>query len=134
MSIGKIEDEIYKSSKELISDQLLLLEVELRKVDVKISNPNKFVEFALNLSQNLNKIWDSGNYQIKQAIQKLVFPTGLSFDTATMNYRTNSVNGLFASIAVLARVLEGNEKGSSGENPHLSALVVPPRIELGSKV
>ncbi len=131
---GKINEDIHKSSNELISGQLIELEAELRKVDVKISNPNKFVDFALKLSQDLNKIWDSGNNQIKQAIQKLVFPTGISFDTATMNYRTNSVNGLFASIAGLARVLGENEKGFSGENPNLSALVVPTRIELVSKV
>lgn len=131
---GKINEEIYKSSKEIVSDQLMELEAELRKVDIKISNPHKFVDFALKISQNLNKIWDSGNTQIKQAIQKLVFPKGISFDTATMNYRTNSVNGLFASITGLARGLGGNEKGFSGENPDLSVLVVPTRIELVSKV
>ena len=42
-----------------------------------------------------------------------------------MSYRTENVNGLFSSIARLARIIDDKTNGLPHKNPNLSALVVP---------
>ncbi|MBL7694848.1 MAG: recombinase family protein [Ferruginibacter sp.] len=131
---GKIDEAVHKCSVETITDQITNLDQELRKVDFKISNPDKFVEFAIAITQNLREIWTSGTSQVKQSIQKLIFPTGIYYDNATRNYRTDKTNTIFAAIAELARVPVVKEKGLSCENPLNSSLVAPTGIEPVSKV
>ena len=132
--IGKIDEEVYQSCKSSIVKQLSDLDSEYRKIDLKISNPDRFVEFAVLISQNISKIWSSGSSHIKQSLQRLVFPTGVFYHVKNREYRTDKINTLFAAISGLAMVNEGKTKGLSKENPCLSGMVVPPRIELGSKV
>ena len=50
---------------------------QLEKLDQKLSNPKELIKFVCDLSSNLTKIWDLGDYYQKQIFQNTIFPDGL---------------------------------------------------------
>ncbi len=85
---------------------------ELEQCNTGSSNYQKAIEIALQISQNLNRIWASGTIAIKERLQKLVFPEGIYYNHEKGAFRTDKVNVVFELIASLSSVSGGNKKGT----------------------
>ncbi len=132
--IGEISYDIYCLSETSLSEQLAIVDREVDKLGIQLSNPDKFIDFALHITQNIDCIWERGGINIKQSVQQLVFPQGIYYDTTSDSYRTDSINNLFSVIAAVARISGNNPTEEKQEKACNSALVVPTRIEPVSKV
>lgn len=71
------------------------------------------------------KTWDLGDYYQKQVFQNTLFPSGLGYDAKTEQYRTTTVNSVFALITELSKVSYLSEKKTSQDLPEKSDLVPP---------
>lgn len=134
-ALGEIEDkEVYKRLKARFWNDINGVNDEIRKVDLKLSNLDNFVTYSVKLSSKLNVMWDSGSFELKQRLQNLVFPEGVTYDFQNNTYRTCRSNSIFAAIAAQASFLENNEAGTTAFFSNNSGLVVPTGIEPVSKV
>lgn len=88
---------------------------QLEKLNKKLSNPKELIKFTFDLSSNLTKIWDLGDYYQKQIFQNTIFPDGLVYDSKNDHYRTPKVNSVIGYISEIARDLE-NKKSRSFKN------------------
>ena len=107
---------------------------ELAKCSKGVSNPEMCVEFAINYSMKLPSVWDCAKYSDRQRLQFLIFPEGISYNRKEDRCRTNKANGAFEYIAELKRLLQESKGRTLIKKLESAAWVVPPRIELGSKV
>ncbi|MES2398099.1 MAG: recombinase family protein [Bacteroidota bacterium] len=111
-ALGEVEDkEVYKRLKVRFWDEINAITGELSKVDLKLSNLDNFVNYTVKLSSKLNVMWGLGSFELKQGLQNLIFPDGVTYNFQNNTYRTCRSNSVFASIAVQARVLEQKETG-----------------------
>ena len=92
------------------------------------------MEKGLQYAQNLRQLWVSSDYSEKQRLQYLVFPKGMMYDKQKDAVLTTRVNTLFGEIALLSSGSDRNKKGNPLKDCLFGSHVVPPRIELGSKV
>ncbi len=107
---------------------------KLAKCSKGVSNPEMCVEFAVNYSMKLPSVWDCANYRDRQRLQFLIFPEGIPYNRKEDKCRTNNANGAFEYIAEVKRLLQESKGRTVLKKLESAALVVPPRIELGSKV
>ncbi|MBN8852880.1 MAG: recombinase family protein [Sphingobacteriales bacterium] len=134
-ALGKIEDEtVYCRIRGKFQDEIGGINAELRKLNSTLSNLDNFIHYSVKLSSKLNTMWGSGNFELKQGLQNLMFPEGVTYDFQKSEYRTCKSNWVFASIAGQARVFQNEEGGSTLFLPGNSALVVLTGIEPVSKV
>ena len=108
-AIGQVSVDIYEEfSTEMIQRKESILK-QLEKLDQKLSNPKELIKFTCDLSSNLNKTWDLGDYYQKQVFQNTLFPDGLVYDSKNEHYRTPKVNSVIGYIAQLSADLENNK-------------------------
>ena len=79
---------------------------EIDESKTNLSNHEILLEKCVKLSENISKIWTSGNLWEKQRLQKIVFPEKIYYNTQKSNYRTMIANSIIAENARLAKVLE----------------------------
>lgn len=63
------------------------------------SNLSVYLEKAITLSRKLNTVWTSGNVQVKEGLQNLLFPEGIYYDRYFRAFRTPKTNFIFELIA-----------------------------------
>lgn len=131
---GEIDREVFTRISEKLKTEIAKIKEEIRHLAQEISNPEKVISFALEMAQNLNKIWYSGSLQQKLILQKLIFPNGLHYDRRNDIYRTEKINRVFHEIISFPTTYKNKKSGKSEKNADDSALVAPPGIEPGSKV
>ena len=88
----------------------------------------------MNLSQNLSKIWQSGNNNEKFLVQKLVFTDLIYYNTQNSTYRTTGINSVFSQMAQLASNSMGTETKNplsfSGDSHQVVSLGIEPRSKV----
>ena len=72
-AIGKIPENIYEKFSQKYADDIFKLEQNLPNAMVSTSTLSKKIDTVVGRIQNLDEIWDSGNYELKKAIQNLYF-------------------------------------------------------------
>ena len=87
---------------------------------MSISNLPIYQENTISLSRKLNTVWASGNIQLKEDLQKLVFPEGVYYDRKTHSFRTEKVNFIFELIALSSGPPPEKKKGTSDLIDYLS--------------
>ena len=92
---GIIDDEEYRIGKNEIDEEILELEAELFKWDEKMSNIEKNINKSVELVTNIGNYWKSGGVDLKQKLQKLVYPLGVLVDTQNRECRTKKTNLFF---------------------------------------
>jgi site-specific DNA recombinase len=106
------------------------MEKQLAASENKVSNLDEAVDNAIYFASKLNTLWESSDYLGKQQLQFLLFPDGMYYDKKNNACRTPQVNGAFAYIAELNRVLTGNtarkNKGESGNSPFVELQGIEP--------
>ncbi|MBI4947785.1 MAG: recombinase family protein [Bacteroidetes bacterium] len=122
-AIGEIDKEIYEKVGGKIKQEKSDIEQEYEKAQIKLSNLEKYTDYILRIAENLSKLWDFKDISVKQNLQHLVFPEGVSYDKKNHVYRTPKVNSVFNSIAGISRSWEKNKGGKINMLTDLSALV-----------
>ena len=104
--LGRINEALYKKYSAKYNIEKNEINTELQKLGYKLSNLNKYIDFSVTIAGNLNKIWASGNYQLKQKIQYLMFTDGILYDKKDGDYVTQKANTVFSWMLSLTKVLE----------------------------
>ena len=80
---------------------------------MNISNLAVYLKNAISLSRKLNTVWAFGDIQLKEDLQKLIFPEGIYYDRKTQSFRTEKVNVIFELIASSSGTPPEKKKGTS---------------------
>ena len=105
----------------------------LEEVSKNLSNMVKFVDEAVAMSCKLGALWNDGNFENRQGLQKLMFPTGILYDKENDGYRTDNENEVFKIFCRLSVSYEDKKEKATSENIRLSPSVVGvPRLERGT--
>ena len=127
--LGDLDKALFEKYTARFKEEMTQINFELQKVGIKLSNLDKYIDFTLKIASKLNKLWVSGNYQMKQKLQYLMFPDGISFNKKEDIYRTDKINAVFSCMSSLVRVVEKAKSGQIGIKPYLSALVAGTGVE-----
>jgi len=122
-AVGEIDKEIYIKYAKKYTDEISVFEQEIKNPGLSSSNLQKAIDKALNMSTNLSEIWETGDLEQKQDIQKLVFPSGIGYDKQKDKVLTFRTNSIFASIPLLTRVLGKQKSGKPINYDQFSARV-----------
>ncbi len=120
---GDITQEEYDEYAPPIEAEIRVLNEKYQMPEIDSSNFDSKLEKAIDFTQNISKHWQSGTPEIRQHIQKLVFPEGLVVDTKNRIVLTSKVNLLFAEKAVFAGVSGGGKQKLPTINSEESGLV-----------
>lgn len=80
---------------------------------ISSSNLSVYLEKAMSLSCKLNTVWTSGNVQVKEGLQNLLFPEGIYYDRVSRSFRTSKTNFIFELIASCSHHPPQNKKGTN---------------------
>ena len=129
-AMGEIDDkEIYNELKAEFEEKIFQINEKIGKLDSKISNLEKYIDFSLDVSQNINKYWDSEDIETKKRVQELVFPDGVSLDMSGRQYLTTNINVIFEMSRAISRVPEGSGNKKPTKKIGGSALVAGTGLE-----
>lgn len=82
----------------------------------KIVNPiSDYAETVNKISEVILKasdIWDNGGANVKDKVQKLIFPNGIEYNRNNGSFLTKDVNPFFELIPQLHKVVGSNKKGT----------------------
>ncbi len=84
---------------------------ELSKLGVMISNLSDKLKQAATFCLNLPSLWVQGGINLREKLQKLIFPEGLFYDKKLQAFRTTKINSVIAEIARVSSSLGVVEKG-----------------------
>lgn len=133
-ALEEIQEDVYKTALQ----ELIGLENDLRKrlieANIHLSNHDNFVDFAINLSRNIDQAWISGDTGTRSRLQNVIFPKGIKYDNKNDTYRTIEVNGLFDLFGCISNEYKQKEEGYMCQPSSYSDLVARTRIELVSRV
>ena len=128
-ALGIIGHDIYERFSEKLRTEKRAIEEKLKQVGNKLSNPEKFVEYAFKMCSNLSGLWVSGDYEQRVKLQEIVFPDGLLFDKETNNYRTQRVNVIVELMSCFTNNSGEIKNGQTRNFSELSASVPKVGIE-----
>jgi site-specific DNA recombinase len=129
-AMGEIDDkEVYNELKAEFEEKIFQINQKIGKLDSKISNLEKYIDFSLDVSQNINKYWESEDIETKKRVQELVFPDGVSLDMSERQYLTSNVNVVFEMNRAIAKVSEGSKNKKPTKKIGGSALVAGTGLE-----
>ncbi len=133
-AIGEIDRNIYEQVKSKFDAELTSMNKELGKVDYNLSNLDRYIDVGITISQNINILWEASDYDMRQKVQYLTFPEGISYDKKNDHYLTPRINSFFAALPVLSGTNGAGINGKGGTNAPLSPSVASTGIEPISKV
>ncbi len=128
-AFGEIDRDLYETVGTKLREEIRIVERELDESKNKLSNPEKYVDRALKICENLSELWVLSGYDEKIQLQDLAFPGGILFDRKIENYRTVKVNGILELTHSLSKDLQANKKGQTENKFNLPAWVVRTGIE-----
>ena len=92
-----IEDKISSDDYKIKSEQYENLEINLKsKIAINDVPQNDFencLEYACNILDNLDTFWLNSKIDIKERLQKIIFPNGLRYETGV--FRNTQISSLF---------------------------------------
>ena len=128
-ALGEIDNAMYDQFNSKYQLELSQVLAELEKIEAKISNLSKYIDFSISISQNINDLWQKSTYVMKQKLQYLAFPEGILYDKKNNTYLTDRVNAVFTTIATFSGSNDTNENKQRSINAPLSDLVPGTGVE-----
>ncbi len=129
---GQLDITEYRSIKQKFEVVIRELEAEMKPQVSNTKDYKQYLDFGFNLLQNIDRVYVSGNTQLKSQILSSILAEKLVFEENS--YRTLVYHEALALILNTSKALDKNKKGQTAGNSNLSSLVAPTRIELVSKV
>ena len=127
--LDEIGEDIYKTSIAHLNTELAEIERGLETASKNLSNMVKFVDEAVAMSCKLGTLWNNGNFENRQSLQKLLFPTGILYDKENDGYRTDNENEVFKIFRRLSVSYEDKKEKATSEIIRLSPSVGKRRLE-----
>ncbi len=127
--LGEIDRQMYEQFKSRYMAEMVQVDKELDKTTQKTSNLDYFIDSSINITQNINALWDKSPYEMKQKIQNLVFPEGISFNKKNNTYLTPRINSYFAAITGISTSYATTENEKRDEIIPLSSSVAGVGLE-----
>lgn len=129
----EISREMFLKYGEQYKKEKLEILKEIQKTDNKVSNLEECADLALDYSQNLPKIWDTGRFTERQRVQFYMFPKGIRYNKKLEVCRTEKYNSIFLWIAHQQQVLSNKKTGIPELSLDYAGLVEPEGFEPSSK-
>ena len=114
--MDKIDQTLYEKYCQKYQADIDQLKQELNNSSIDSSNLEKAVNRGMEISEKLSWMWVKADYDNKQKLQNLIFPSGVMYDKQNDLVRTGSINSLFALIPLLERVLSNKKNGNLRED------------------
>ena len=114
------------------SKKIKEIESEMSNAISRPSDYIRYLDFGFSYLQNLDRAYVLGNTALKNQILCSIFSEKLVFEKN--KYRTPVYKDGLSLIINIDKDYTEIKKGQISNSGDLSSLVVPPRIELGSKV
>ena len=89
----------------------------------------KFVDRAMLMCCQLGDLWVDGDFESRQELQKLVFPSGIFLDKENCNYRTENENEVFKIMRLFSSNYKKEKQKATDDFSHLSPFVGMRRLE-----
>ena len=96
---GTISEEDYMFKTEQLAEEIQEHEFRLREIDEIDNDLCKCLKYACKMIENIDTLWINGDLDLKQRLQKLIFPKGLSYNLS--DFRTAEISSLFIKIGSL---------------------------------
>ncbi len=125
----EITDEQYHKFEAKLKKELDTIEVHTSENSFNLSNLEKSIDLALELSCNLQELWSLGDLETKRSVQNMVFPDGILFDYKNDRYRTPRINSFFKLIDSLSNDFGSNKNGTRSNKKDVSRVVLEVGIE-----
>ena len=77
------------------------------------SNQKEVIKKSLKICANISKIWQSGNLNVKEKLQRLVFPNGIYYNQRKNSVRTERVNSIIKLNVELTKEVNGKKNCES---------------------
>ena len=90
---GTISEEDYKFKTEQLAEEIQEHEFRLREIDEIDNDLCKCLKYACKIIENIDTLWINGDLDLKQRLQKLIFPKGLMY--YSNDFRTAEISSLF---------------------------------------
>lgn len=90
---GIISEEDYKFKIEQLAEEIQEQEFRLREVEVHDEDLSKCLKYACRAVSNIDALWKNGDLDLKQRLQRLIFPKGLRY--FSNDFRTAEISSLF---------------------------------------
>lgn len=129
---GQLDITEYRSIKHKYESIINELETELKPQTSKPADYKQYLDHGFNLLQNIDRVYVSGNTQIKSQILSSIFSEKLIFEKNS--YRTPVYNEVVSLIINTDMASAEIKKGQTTNKSNLSSMVVPTGIEPVSKV
>ena len=122
----------YRSIKSKYEAKINEIETEMNNAISKPSDYKRYLDFGFSFLQNMDRTYVSGSTALKNQILCSIFSEKLIFEKN--EYRAPTYHQSLSLILDTDKALDKNDKGQNSHLGSLYSIVVPPRIELGSKV
>lgn len=86
---------------------------DLADLTKSISNIEVVIRMAVEISLNLQCLWDEAGIKMKERLQKLVFPEGIIYEKLNSAFRTIKKNEIFELVADVLGHAGGSDKGTT---------------------
>ena len=90
---GTISEDDYKFKTEQLSEEIQKNEFRLREIDEIDNDLCKCLKYACKTISNIDTLWINGDLDLKQRLQRLIFPKGLMY--YSNDFRTAEISSLF---------------------------------------
>lgn len=97
---GSISQDDYMFKSEQLTAQINEIEAAMDENKYANTNIDKCLDYTCNMIANLDDVWLDANLDIKQRLQKLIFPKGLAYEVD--KFRTPEISSLFKIIGTLS--------------------------------
>ena len=101
--LEEITGELYQKYKLKFETEREGIEVEIKKNKIEMSKLDDYINFTLNLSINLRKMWASSDYTQRQELQNTFYPQGITYNRQKDECRSIEVNEFLEEASDLSR-------------------------------
>lgn len=120
---GQLDITEYRTIKQKFEAVIKQLEAEIKPQVSTTRDYKQYLDFGFNLLQNIDRVYVSGNTQLKSQILSSILAEKLVFEEKT--YRTLVYNEALSLILNTSKALDKNKKGQTAGKSNLSSLVAP---------
>ncbi len=69
------------------------------------------IEYAINFMESVDKQWADASFELQQRFQKLIFPSGVTYDTQKHSFGTSKISALYEPLS--SKKIPGHNPGTS---------------------
>lgn len=92
----KVSENDYRRKTEQLENDIRKIKAELIQTPPLEDDFNAYVDYACTVIANIDEMWLKGSLDLRQRIQRLIFPKGITYDLE--NFRTNGMANIFTKI------------------------------------